>query len=248
MSRRSRAREIALQLLYQEDINADQAEDVRLRFLHGRLQYNRKLIKFAQSLIDGVQQHRETIDRALELTARNWRLSRMAATDRNVLRLGAFEILFGDTPDRVAVNEAIELAKRYGTNNSAQFVNGVLDRLMKSKTNLYPPKFSSRSISATSNQATVTLKHFPILVDPASPHAYRSDFHEITKPCYALESIQTKQRRRICQADPRWAPAATCQRRIPHRCFRPFQIGDAQNRHDAQHGHSRLGQRRPRCR
>ena len=133
MSRRSRAREIALQLLYQEDLNADQAEDVRLRFLHGRLQYNRKLIKFAQSLIDGAQQHRETIDRALELTARNWRLSRMAATDRNVLRLGAFVILFGDTPDRVAVNEAIELAKRYGTNNSAQFVNGVLDRLMKSK-------------------------------------------------------------------------------------------------------------------
>ena len=133
MSRRSRAREIALQLLYQEDLNADQAEDVRLSFLHGRLQYNRKLIEFAHSLITGVQQHRETIDRALELTARNWRLSRMAATDRNVLRLGAFEILFGDTPDRVAVNEAIELAKRYGTNNSAQFVNGVLDRLMKSK-------------------------------------------------------------------------------------------------------------------
>ena len=133
MSRRSRAREIALQLLYQEDLNADQAEDVRLRFLHGRLQHNRKLVEFANSLIAGVQQNRETIDRALELTAHNWKLSRMAATDRNVLRLAAFEILFGDTPDRVAVNEAIELAKRYGTNNSAQFVNGVLDRLMKSK-------------------------------------------------------------------------------------------------------------------
>jgi len=138
MSRRSRAREIALQLLYQEDLNADQAEDVRLSFMHGRLQYNRKLIEFAKSLIDGVQQNREAIDRALELTARNWRLSRMAATDRNVLRLGAFEILFGDTPDRVAVNEAIELAKRYGTNNSAQFVNGVLDRLMKSKDEFAP--------------------------------------------------------------------------------------------------------------
>ena len=138
MSRRSRAREIALQLLYQEDLNADQAEDVRLSFLHGRLQYNRKLIEFAKSLLDGVQQNRETIDRALELTARNWRLSRMAATDRNVLRLGAYEILFGDTPDRVAVNEAIELAKRYGTNNSAQFVNGVLDRLMKSKDEFIP--------------------------------------------------------------------------------------------------------------
>ena len=54
----------------------------------------------------------------------------MAATDRNVLRLGAYEILFTETPDRVVVNEAIELAKRYGTNNSSQFVNGVLDRLM----------------------------------------------------------------------------------------------------------------------
>jgi len=138
MSRRSRAREIALQLLYQEDLNADQAEDVRLSFLHGRLQYNRKLIEFAKSLLEGVQQNREAIDRALELTARNWRLSRMATTDRNVLRLGAFEILFGDTPDRVAVNEAIELAKRYGTNNSAQFVNGVLDRLMKSKDEFTP--------------------------------------------------------------------------------------------------------------
>ena len=138
MSRRSRAREIVLQLLYQEDLNADQAEDVRLSFLHGRLQYNRKLIEFAKSLLDGVEQNREAIDRALELTARNWRLSRMAATDRNVLRLGAFEILFGDTPDRVAVNEAIELAKRYGTNNSAQFVNGVLDRLMKSKDEFIP--------------------------------------------------------------------------------------------------------------
>jgi len=133
MSRRSRAREIALQLLYQEDLNADQAEDVRLRFLHGRLLHNTKLVEFANTLIAGVQQNLTTIDRALELTAHNWRLSRMAATDRNVLRLAAFEILFGDPPDRVAVNEAIELAKRYGTNNSAQFVNGVLDRLMKSK-------------------------------------------------------------------------------------------------------------------
>ena len=57
----------------------------------------------------------------------------MAATDRNVLRLGAYEILFTETPDRVVINEAIELAKRYGTNNSSQFVNGVLDRLMNNR-------------------------------------------------------------------------------------------------------------------
>lgn len=133
MSRRSRAREIVLQVLYQQDLNPDQAKDVRIKFINGRLNYDRALVEFATGLLEGVERHRSELDRHLELTARNWRLSRMSATDRNVLRLGAYEILHTDTPDRVAVNEAIELAKRYGTNNSAQFVNGVLDRLMHQK-------------------------------------------------------------------------------------------------------------------
>ena len=133
MSRRSRAREIVLQVLYQHDLNPDQPEDVRLRFVNARLNNDEELIKFAEQLLAGVRQHQEAVDQSLEETARNWRLSRMAVTDRNVLRLGAYEILFADTPDRVAINEAIELAKRYGTNNSSQFVNGVLDRLMTNK-------------------------------------------------------------------------------------------------------------------
>ena len=130
MSRRSRAREIVLQVLYQDDLNADQPEDIRLQFISSRLNHDQTLIDFAQQLLQGVREHQEQVDVHLEKTARNWRLSRMAATDRNVLRLGAYEILFTDTPDRVVINEAIELAKRYGTNNSSQFVNGVLDRLM----------------------------------------------------------------------------------------------------------------------
>jgi len=130
MSRRSRAREIVLQVLYQDDLNADQPEDIRLKFINSRLNHDHALIDFAQQLLAGVRKHQEKVDARLEETARNWRLSRMAATDRNVLRLGAYEILFTDTPDRVVINEAIELAKRYGTNNSSQFVNGVLDRLM----------------------------------------------------------------------------------------------------------------------
>ena len=130
MSRRSRAREIVLQVLYQDDLNADQPEDIRLQFISSRLNHDETLIDFAQQLLQGVREHQEQVDAHLEKTARNWRLSRMAATDRNVLRLGAYEILFTDTPDRVVINEAIELAKRYGTNNSSQFVNGVLDRLM----------------------------------------------------------------------------------------------------------------------
>jgi len=130
MSRRSRAREIVLQVLYQDDLNTDQPEDIRLRFMNARLNHDTSLVEFAEDLLNGVRRYRNTVDQQLEEIARNWKLARMAATDRNVLRLGAYEILFTETPDRVVVNEAIELAKRYGTNNSSQFVNGVLDRLM----------------------------------------------------------------------------------------------------------------------
>ena len=133
MSRRSRAREIVLQVLYQDDLNTDQPEDIRLRFINARLNQDRSLVEFAEDLLAGVRQHRDAVDQQLEAIARNWKLSRMAATHRNVLRLGAYEILFTETPDRVVVNEAIELAKRYGTNNSSQFVNGVLDRLMNNQ-------------------------------------------------------------------------------------------------------------------
>ena len=133
MSRRSRAREIVLQVLYQDDLNTDQPEDIRLRFINARLNQDRSLVEFAEDLLAGVRRHRDKVDQQLEEIARNWKLSRMAATDRNVLRLGAYEILFTETPTRVAVNEAIELAKRYGTNNSSQFVNGVLDRLMNNQ-------------------------------------------------------------------------------------------------------------------
>ena len=133
MSRRSRAREIVLQVLYQDDLNTDHPEDIRLRFMNARLNQDRALVEFAEDLLAGVRRHREAVDQQLEEIARNWKLSRMAATDRNVLRLGAYEILFTETPDRVVVNEAIELAKRYGTNNSSQFVNGVLDRLMNNR-------------------------------------------------------------------------------------------------------------------
>ncbi len=138
MSRRSRAREIVLQVLYQDDLNTDQPEDIRLRFMNARLNHDTSLVEFAEALLNGVRQYRNTVDQQLEEIARNWKLSRMAATDRNVLRLGAYEILFTETPDRVVVNEAIELAKRYGTNNSSQFVNGVLDRLMNHRTPTKP--------------------------------------------------------------------------------------------------------------
>lgn len=129
MARRSRAREAALQVLYQDDLNPQHDPGESDRFLAARLR-EAELLQFGRSLVAGVRHNRAELDRLLANTADNWSLERMAATDRNVLRLGAYEILFSDTPDRVAINEAVELAKRFGARQSAQFVNGILDRLL----------------------------------------------------------------------------------------------------------------------
>ncbi|MCH8921903.1 MAG: transcription antitermination factor NusB [Planctomycetes bacterium] len=130
MARRSRSRDVALQVLYQDDLNELQTAEETERFLRARCGSD-ELTQFAASLVSGVRRNRSELDAILDSTAENWSLDRMAATDRNVLRLGAFEILYTDTPGRVAINEAIELAKRYGANNSAQFVNGILDKLLQ---------------------------------------------------------------------------------------------------------------------
>jgi transcription antitermination protein NusB len=129
MSRRSRAREVALQVLYQDDLNPAMNPGVADAFLASRLRFD-ELIEFARSLVAGVRRNRSELDARLARTAEHWSLERMATTDRNVLRLGAYEILYADTPDRVAINEAVELAKRFGSAQSAQFVNGILDRFL----------------------------------------------------------------------------------------------------------------------
>jgi N utilization substance protein B len=129
MARRSRAREVALQVLYQDDLNPRHNPADDQTFVRGRLAQS-ELVEFANSLVAGVRRNRGELDVLLTQTADHWSLERMAATDRNVLRLGAYEILYADTPGRVAINEAVELAKRFGTRQSAQFVNGILDRLL----------------------------------------------------------------------------------------------------------------------
>lgn len=130
MSRRSRAREVALQVLYQDDLNPALNPGAADQFLCERLR-SEELIEFARSLVAGVRRNRSELDARLTSTAEHWSLERMATTDRNVLRLGAYEILYADTPDRVAINEAVELAKRFGSAQSAQFVNGILDRFLE---------------------------------------------------------------------------------------------------------------------
>ncbi|MAV33864.1 MAG: transcription antitermination factor NusB [Planctomycetaceae bacterium] len=131
MSRRSRAREVALQVLYQDDLNPDPDPTATEEFLARRLRGDTALIEFAKSLVSGVRSHRTALDAVLAARAMNWQLGRMAATDRNVLRLGAFEILHADTPGPVAINEAVELARRFGGRQSPQFVNGILDQVLQ---------------------------------------------------------------------------------------------------------------------
>jgi N utilization substance protein B len=120
---------MALQMLFQQDLNPDVPADTVRELIIERLR-EESLARFAWSLFAGVMESRAALDARIEAIAANWSLKRMAPTDRNVLRLGAFELLYTETPARVAIDEALELAKRYGTAQSSQFVNGILDRLI----------------------------------------------------------------------------------------------------------------------
>lgn len=129
MLRRSQAREVAFQVLYQDDLNPRNNPAEADQLIERRLRAD-DMITFARDLVAGVRKNRAEVDATLEGIAVNWSLKRMAATDRNVLRLGAYELLHTDTPPRVAVDEAVELAKRFGSAQSSQFVNGILDKVM----------------------------------------------------------------------------------------------------------------------
>lgn len=181
MARRSKAREIALQMLFQVDLNPDVDGRTVRRMIEqawicGKCAawnfsgspecgycnarpdgiddssarpdppipqplLDEPLREFAWQLFAGVMEFRPQLDEQIQAVAHNWKLSRMAATDRNCLRQGAFELLHTDTPHRVVIDECLELAKKFGSDQSAQFVNGVLDKLV-------PP--SKRNESATS--------------------------------------------------------------------------------------------------
>jgi N utilization substance protein B len=130
MSRRSRARQVVLQLLYLDDLNAQGAADWR-GFLRKRLRDQEDMIELGEKWFLGVRQHRGTIDERVGQAASHWKVSRMPPIDRNIIRLGVFEIMYFETPHQVAINEAIELAKRFGAENSPRFVNGVLDRIVR---------------------------------------------------------------------------------------------------------------------
>lgn len=135
MSTRRRGREVALQVLYQFDLNPAAITADYRPFLRARLRLA-ALVTFAEALVDGVTEHREQIDRLLDERSEHWRISRMAATDRAVLRLAVFELAASETPGPVIVDEAIELARRYGGAASSGFVGGILGRCLTDRSQL----------------------------------------------------------------------------------------------------------------
>ena len=134
---RTRARELALQFLYQLDLQGDEYRPELTSFLNQALAGKPgapDAIAYARRLVDGVITHRDAIDALLRSAARNWDLERMAVVDRNALRIGCYELLHEDEiPMKVAINEAIELGKRFSTEASGSFVNGILDRIRRDK-------------------------------------------------------------------------------------------------------------------
>jgi transcription antitermination protein NusB len=136
MVRRFRAREVVLQLLFQWDQNPTPVPRPAIeQFARDRLLGDAELIAYGLALFDGVVANKEAIDTKLKVVAENWRLSRMMPVDRNVLRLGTYELLLDPDaqPLEVVINEAIELARRFGSEDSPKFVNGILDKIGQSR-------------------------------------------------------------------------------------------------------------------
>ncbi len=132
MRKRTLAREFALQVLYQTDITHDSCDAALNNFwqAHSEENIEEDISKFTDILVKGVTENIEAIDAKIAQYATNWQLKRMAVVDRNILRMGCFELIFrGDIPFKVSINEAVELAKKYSSLEASKFVNGILDKI-----------------------------------------------------------------------------------------------------------------------
>jgi N utilization substance protein B len=131
MGFRRKARELALQLLFQMEFNPVRGEEL-LRAFWREHEAAPQVKEFAELLVRGVLDHLPEIDKLIEEKAEHWTPDRMATVDRNILRFAVFELHYlKDIPVRVSINEAIEVAKRFGNQESGAFINGILDRILK---------------------------------------------------------------------------------------------------------------------
>lgn len=131
MRKRRRSRELALQILYQLNISNQEAPRA-IAELQEHFSPEMEKDEFLERIILGIVEHRKEIDSLIEEYSENWRLDRMTMIDRAILRMAIFELIYcQEVPPKVALNEAIDLSKRYGSEESGSFVNGILDQILK---------------------------------------------------------------------------------------------------------------------
>ncbi len=135
MRKRTQSRECALKILYQKDVTNFGLDVIAERFWQdAHEEYSPQIREFTTRLVYGVSEHCQEIDQKIMAYATNWQLKRMAFIDRNILRLGVFELFYAeDIPPKVTINEAVELAKKFGDLESSKFVNGILDKMHKTE-------------------------------------------------------------------------------------------------------------------
>jgi N utilization substance protein B len=139
LTSRRKGREIALQILYQCDWDTIEDIDKAItEYASGlaseAISENDPALEFGRTRLQGVLTHKAEIDYILKSNAKRWRLERMASVDRNILRIGAFELCYcPDIPPKVAINEALELAKKFCSGESSAFVNGILDAILRDR-------------------------------------------------------------------------------------------------------------------
>ncbi len=132
MRKRTHAREVSLKILYQVDISKTPYLDVLEDALSSEA--DELVVPFVKELVCGIIQKQDVLDALIKKYALHWDMSRMAVIDRNILRLATYELMFcKDIPPKVSLNEAIELAKKYGDQDSGRFVNGILDKITRSE-------------------------------------------------------------------------------------------------------------------
>ena len=131
MGKRRTARELALKFLYQTEFNSN-SPDSELNSFCDRANVSEEVQNFTQALIKNILFHKKEVDELLQKISANWAPDRMAVIDKNILRLGICELLFDPTtPPKVVINEAVEIAKKFGTEESPDFINGILDKVFK---------------------------------------------------------------------------------------------------------------------
>ena len=138
MGKRRQSREWVLKFLYEYDLNRDDFEKQVFRFLK-RNSASEDVQEFVSRLIHTTIECQKMIDEKLTKSCDHWELSRMAVVDRNILRMATCELLYLSTPASIAIDEAVEIAKKYGGENSPDFINGILDRVKNEVVDVLPP-------------------------------------------------------------------------------------------------------------